>query len=291
MTLNQLQYFTTVVRQRSFTRAAQQLHVSQPALSKSVRQLEQEFDAEFIDRSAKDFNLTDSGVLFNEYALKILTCVDSQTREVRQRLHSTAGKLRIGIPPTSGSIYYHALISQFCSAYPDIRLEIIEVPSRQILSLLESGELELGVLLEPVDQEEYVSCPAVQSEIVAVVSRDHPLAGAETVRFAQLREEPMLMISQDFMFSGMVEELCRRAGFVPKTAFESSQWDLLYEMAIDGQGVAFFPKALMEKHPRSEAVCLRLREPEAPWTLSVAYRRGRFVTPPMQHFLDMCRVK
>ena len=66
MTLNQLQYFTQVVRQRSFTRAAQLLHVSQPALSKSVRLLEQEFGADFVDRTAKDFTLTPSGELFCE---------------------------------------------------------------------------------------------------------------------------------------------------------------------------------------------------------------------------------
>jgi len=289
MTLNQLQYYAHVVRERSFTKAAQQLHVSQPALSTSVRLLEQEFEAEFIARTAKDFALTEAGELFYEYAVRILSFTDSQTREARQRLHSAASALRIGIPPTSGSIYYHSLITQFRAAYPCIDLQIMEVPSRQILSLLDSGELDLGVILEPVSREEYVAQPAVQSEIVAVVSRDHPLAQYGTVSFSRLQNEPLLMISQDFMFSGVVEGLCREAGFAPQVAFESSQWDLLYEMAIDGQGVAFFPKALMEKHPRSEAVCLHLREPEAPWTLSVAFRKGRFVTAPMQHFLAMCR--
>ena len=97
------------------------------------------------------------------------------------------------------------------------------------------------------------------------------------------------MISQDFMFSGLVEEMCREAGFTPRVVFESSQWDLLYEMALDGQGVAFFPRALINKHPRPEAVCLELREPHTPWTLSVAYRKGRFITTPMRLFLDMCK--
>ena len=169
MTLHQLIYFTEIVRQRSFTRAAQHLHISQPALSKSVRMLEQEFEAEFIDRIAKDFSLTDSGVLFHEYAHKILSFVDSQTREIRQRIESAAGTLRIGIPPTSGSIYYHTLISRFRALYPDIDLQIMEVPSRQILSSLNEGQLDLGVVLEPVNRENYVVQRAVRSEIVAVV--------------------------------------------------------------------------------------------------------------------------
>ena len=91
------------------------------------------------------------------------------------------------------------------------------------------------------------------------------------------------------MFSGLVESLCRQAGFAPQVAFESSQWDLLYEMALDGRGVAFFPKALMDKHPRSEAVCLHLQDPAAPWILSVAYRKERFLSTPMQLFLELCK--
>ena len=289
MTLHQSIYFTEIVRQRSFTRAAQHLHISQPALSKSVRMLEQEFEAEFIDRIAKDFSLTDSGVLFHEYAQKILSFVDSQTREIRQRIESAAGTLRIGIPPTSGSIYYHTLISRFRALYPDIDLQIMEVPSRQILSSLNEGQLDLGVVLEPVNRENYVVQRAVRSEIVAVVSQSHPLADEISVPVSRLRDEPILMISQDFMFSGLVEEMCREAGFTPRVVFESSQWDLLYEMALDGQGVAFFPRALINKHPRPEAVCLELREPHTPWTLSVAYRKGRFITTPMRLFLDMCK--
>lgn len=289
MTLHQLQYFAEIVRQRSFTRAARQLHISQPALSKSVRLLEQEFEAEFIDRNAKDFALTDSGALFYEYAQKLLAFTDAQTREIRQRIQSAADTLHIGIPPTSGSIYYHTLISQFQATYPDIVLQITEVPSRRILSLLDEGQLDLGVVLEPISREAYVTRPVVRSEIVAVVSLDHPLAGCGTISLSRLRDEPLLMISQDFMFSGVVESLCRQAGFAPQVAFESSQWDLLYEMALDGRGVAFFPKALMDKHPRSEAVCLHLQDPTAPWILSVAYRKERFLSTPMQLFLELCK--
>ena len=93
--VNDLLSFMVVARERSFTRAAQLLHVSQPALSKSVRLLEQEFGADFVDRTAKDFTLTPSGELFCEYAQRILSFVDGQTRELRQRI-GAADTLRIG---------------------------------------------------------------------------------------------------------------------------------------------------------------------------------------------------
>ena len=73
--------------------------------------------------------------------------------------------------------------------------------------------------------------------------------------------------------------------------FESSQWDLIYEMAIDNRGVAFFPKVLMDKYLRKEARYLRLRHPDAAWTLCVAYRKDRYITASMRCFLDLCNPK
>lgn len=97
--------------------------------------------------------------MFYEYAQKLLAFTDAQTREIRQRIQSAADTLHIGIPPTSGSIYYHTLISQFQATYPDIVLQITEVPSRRILSLLDEGQLDLGVVLEPISREAYVTRP------------------------------------------------------------------------------------------------------------------------------------
>ena len=99
MRLIQLQYFVEIVRQQSFTRAAEKLYVSQPALSKSVRMLEQEFKVDLINRTEKSFVLTKSGQLFFDYAQRILETVELQTHELNQRLHGLEGSLRIGIPP------------------------------------------------------------------------------------------------------------------------------------------------------------------------------------------------
>lgn len=246
MRLIQLQYFVEIVRQQSFTRAAEKLYVSQPALSKSVRMLEQEFKVDLINRTEKSFVLTKSGQLFFDYAQRILETVELQTHELNQRLHGLEGSLRIGIPPTSGTIYYHSLISHFCEAYPNIDLHILEVPSRTILEKMEANKLDLGVVLEPFSSEQYYTKRAIESEVVLVVSERHPLAKRSAVSFSELAHEKFLMMSKDFLFRGIMTDYCMQAGFEPTVIFESSQWDLIYEMAIDNRGVAFFPKVLMD---------------------------------------------
>ena len=106
MTLNQLNYYVEIVRQGSFTKAAEKLFVSQPTLSKAIRALEEEFQMELINRGAKEFQLTPQGNVFNEYAVKILDFYHTQTQELFQRLHSADGTLKLGIPPTAGAIFF-----------------------------------------------------------------------------------------------------------------------------------------------------------------------------------------
>ena len=114
------------------------------------------------------------------------------------------------------------------------------------------------------------------------------LAARESVDFSELQGEKFLMMSADFMFHNRILELCREAGFAPTVVFESSQWDLIYEMTIDNQGISFFPRLLLEKFQRTQARQIRLDHPSAYWTLSVAYRKDRFLTSAMKCFLNMC---
>lgn len=113
MTMNQLSYYVEVVQQKNFTKAAEKLFVSQSTLSKSIRALEMEFQVELINRMSKKFALTPEGYLFYEYAMKLLKYYHVQTQELYQHLHSTSGILKVGIPPTAGTVYFYSLLYQF----------------------------------------------------------------------------------------------------------------------------------------------------------------------------------
>lgn len=288
MKLYQLQYYVEVVRQKSFTHAAEKLYISQSALSKSIQALEQSFQISLINRTVREFSLTAEGQLFYDYAVKVLRFVDAETRALRQQLHHMDGSLDLGLPPTAGSIYFYALLNQFKKAYPNIQLNLTEVPSTVIFERLEAHQLDMGVVLEPFRNDQYISRAVCRSEIVLTVSAGHPLAARESVDFSELQGEKFLMMSADFMFHNRILELCREAGFAPTVVFESSQWDLIYEMTIDNQGISFFPRLLLEKFQRTQARQIRLDHPSAYWTLSVAYRKDRFLTSAMKCFLNMC---
>ena len=290
-TILQFQYYTAVVRQQGFTAAAETLFVSQPALSKSIRALEQEFQVELIDRRVKTFRLTPEGELFYDYALKILSHFENQVDELYQRLHGSGGVLHFGLPPTAGSIYFYACIQKFKQQYPQTDLKLEEFPSKTILKLLDEKKLDIGCVLEPVHDSRYHVRPVFTSELMLVVSTKHPLARRKLVRFSELKDEPFLIMSSDYTFRDLVTSCCQDAGFAPNVVFESSQWDLVSEMVADNQGITFFSKALLDKYAPKKIKVIPLKEPTPPWVLSLIYRKDKFMTPQMQHFLEICLKK
>lgn len=288
MTLNQLSYYAEIVQQSSFTKAAEKLFVSQSTLSKSIRTLETEFETELIDRSAKDFQLTKEGKIFYEYTLNLLEYYQLQTQELYQRIHGGNSTLSLGLPPTAGTIYFFSQIYKFQQKYPQVDLRITEMTSKSVKELVGTGKLDLGVVIEPFHDDAFFSRKVYASEAVLVVSKQHSLAAKRTVNALELKEERFLMVTPDYMYYDLVLNYCKMAGFTPKVAFESSQWDLLLEMVAAGQGVTILPKPIVDKCYNARVHQARLKNPEFPWALTLIYRKDKFLTEPMQHFLNLC---
>ena len=288
MTLNQLRYYTEIVQQKNFTKAAERLFVSQSTLSKSIRALEDEFKIEFISRICKEFKLTREGEIFYEYAVRILDFYNNQTEEQFRRLKRADGTLKIGIPPTSGAIFFFSVLHRFKKKYPGIDLRIDESASKSIHKMVADGKLDIGAVIEPFHDECLYKRPVCTSEAVLLVSKQHPLAENSIVAFSELKSEKFLSISSEYMFSDIVQNKCREAGFEPKVVFESYQWEWILEMVADNQGVSILPKPLIDKFHTERVCMIRLKEPDFPWTLSLIYRKDKFVTVPMQCFLDTC---
>lgn len=288
VTHNQLVYLIEIVRQRSFTRAAEKLFLSQSTLSKSIHALEAELQVELIDRQSKDFALTEAGELTYAYAQRIVDFVSGQTQELNQRLRGLGGTLTVGLPPTAGPAYFYPRLYEFRQRYPNIQLNIRETPAKTICEMMEAGKIDIGIVLEPLENPAYVVRPVYRSEIVLCVSRDHPLAERGTVALRELKDADFLMMSPDFMFRDIVEGHCRQAGFAPRVVFESSQWDMIYDMAATGYGVAFFGRWLMEKMGGEGTRMLQVSDPPMPWILSVCYLKDKFLTEPMRRFLTIC---
>lgn len=287
MNLNQLEYFIELADQKNFTKAAEDLFVSQSTISKSIRALEEEYGVTLIDRNAKKFQLTTEGEIFYKSARQILLNYNEETMELHSMLKSKKGTLCIGIPPVTITACFSPIIYQYRHRYPDIHLKISEVGANNVRNLLADGTLDLGAVINPFDDDDFVAMPPlVKSEAVLLVPESHRLAKQPDVRFAELKGERFMILTSDYMLHDIIINDCLQSGFTPDIQFESSQWDLLVEMVAMNQGISILPKPIVDKFWYPQIRAIHLKDPVFPWEPVIIYRKDKFITSPMQYFLD-----
>lgn len=288
--IDHFMYFIEAVKRNSITKAAQALFLSQPTISKAIRSLEKEYNTELIDRRAKRFKLTTAGETFYISASKIVSNFKQETEILTTLLQSERGTLTLGIPPVTITTIY-PIINQFRHMYPEITLNIQEVGAQTAYSLAKSGAVDVAVIIEPFDDDDFHRIPMMQSEAVCVVSRGHRLSNYDIISFPQLQKEPFLLLDSSFMLHHNVVAACQEAGFTPHISLQSFQWDLLVEAADGGEGITILPKPIIDKFCQFQVKQIRLQNPALPWIPIAIYHKEKFVSMPMKLFFELleCR--
>lgn len=287
MTSNHLRYFIEVVEQKNFTKAAEKLYISQSAISKAIHSLEKELQTSLYVHDTRNFVLTSSGELLYQFAKDVLEYYTMRENELKAKIKNENNILRLGLPPTAGSIYFYSLIRDFKKQNPEIELQINDATSKYIPDLLLEGKLDLGVVIEPYEDERFIKKVAYQTEAVFVVSNQHPLANQKEVDFSTLKEENFIQVTKDFQYRKVFENYCQKAGFIPKIAFETNQWDMIIEMVADHQGVSILPLPLLNNYHSNRIRCISITHPKFPWALTLI-RLGKVpVTDAMGKFIDL----
>ncbi|MCW0482398.1 LysR family transcriptional regulator [Gaoshiqia sediminis] len=209
MNINQLTYFIELVRHRSFSRAAAQLHISQPALSLQIQKLEEEYSYQLIDRTRKPLSLTSEGELFYEKALTIVQLVDDLNQLGLDMDEQAEGKLRVGIIPTLSPYLVPLFIDALNEKYPRLFLEITEVNTEDIITRLTFNELDLGILSTPVIAKNIGFVPLFYERFYLYVSDRHSLFAEEKISQDQLQTEELWYLREGNCFQNQVNSICQ----------------------------------------------------------------------------------
>lgn len=287
MTFNHLKYFIEVVNQKSFTRASEKLFISQSTISKALSSLEAELNTTLYEHGNREFILTQTGQYLYDFAKDVLGYWNVKEDELIEKIKMDNDKLKLGLPPTAGSIFFFGLIRQFKAKNPTTQLIINDATSKFIPDMLLEGKLDLGIVIEPFEDTRFIKKIAYQTESVLVISRKHKLANQDTVSFKELKEELFLQVTRDFQYRQVFEKICLKAGFNPHISFESNQWDMILEMVADNQGITVLPLPLVEKYKPQNVKCIHLTDPCFPWALTVIRAKGHPVTQGMKKFIEL----
>lgn len=287
MNLKHLSYFVDISKRESFTKAADDIYVSQSALSKSVKSLEQELNVTLIDRTSKSFNLTEEGRILYVEGEKLLQYIDKSQDEIIEKIHRSRRRLRIGVPPVISTVYFSQLLFRFIKQYPNIELEISEVGANIVQNQINAGNIDIGVVILPIiNSDNYHIIPAMSSDNALIVNKDHPLASRDEVDFKELEHEDFLILDRTYMLHDRIIKNCEIAGFYPHITTESSQWDFLAEMVAYNQGISILPVPIMKRFYSSDRIkMIRLKEPEFPWNIAMIFKKEKLITAQMEEFI------
>ncbi|MGG3563343.1 LysR family transcriptional regulator [Neobacillus rhizosphaerae] len=283
--LRQLRLFIEVAKQKSITKAAENMHISQPALSKSIMALEDEMGMTLIIRTNKTSDLTDAGKVVLEYALRMTVLVDEMKTTLVDMTNLSRGQINIGLPPFIGSLFFPRVMAKFHHAFPNIELNITEYGGARVVKSVEEGEFELGVAVLPIDEQQFSVYPIVEEEMRLVVYKDHHLSDRNEVELKELRDEEFIFYHEEFALNQIMRNHFIAAGFEPKILFKSSQWDLMTEMVAANLGITILPQSICNRAFNSDLKVIKLQD-DIMWRLAVITKKDRYISNAGRTFID-----
>ena len=278
MDIQHLQYFVAVAIHGSFTKAAQKLYVTQPTISKMIKNIEEELGVSLFDRSGKQIKLTDAGNVIFTQAQNIIKSFENLSDELDDLMSLKTGSIEIGLPPMIGSRFFPKIIQKFHKQYPNISLQVVEVGAKSVERDVSNGTLDLGVVVLPTKEDHFHAYSFVNEKLMLLVHPDHPLSQKDIVTLSELEEETFILFSKDFTLHDRIIEECVRVGFNPNIIYESSQWDFISEMVAANLGIALLPETVTRAVNSEKVRIIPLHEPVIPWHLAIIWRRDRYLS-------------
>ena len=241
-TLRQLQYFLAVMELRHFGLAAEQCCVSQSTLSAGIQELESMLGVQLFERSHRKISPTESALAMAEKAEQILSLSEAMVDEVQDKGLAMTGNLRLGVIPTIGPFLLPRVLPEIRNRYPDLKLQLIEDQTANLLKRMNEGSLDAIILALPFDIGKLEKKVFWSENFMVAVPANHSMAKLESINSLKLPAEELLLLEEGHCFSEHVLEACRMKGMGKNSAFQGTSLYTLIQMVASGQGVTFIPE-------------------------------------------------
>ena len=275
MDLRALRYFSAVVREGHFGRAARSLGIAQPPLSRQIQKLERELGVALLHRTQKKFEVTQAGILLYERARRLLDGADLAEADVRRLGTGQTGRLVIGFVHSNAFTILPGVVARFRAAYPDVEIDLREMWHSNLVAGLETGSIDVGLLRPPVSSSALQVVTLIREPFLALVPAAHRLAQRRTMQLRQFIAEPFVMYSQlgSPLIHNRVMDMCKRAGFAPRIAQYADQIHTVASFVGAGIGVALAPSTVTSFNMPGLRY-LQIADKPAPLPMGVMWRMG-----------------
>lgn len=279
MDIVHLSYFLEVAHHKSFTKASQSLHISQPSISKGIRTLEEEWGQKLFYRHGHSVELTEAGHTLLPQIKSIVCQFQQLEQQMTEDQDFQRGSLSIGIPPMIGSSFLSPLIRDFLRRYPHIELKLTEDGSNKIAEAVRNGSLQVGFVALPVADNDMESYIFNNEPLQIVLPPDHLLANRSKLSLLDIKDEPFVFFTKTFSLYSIVTDQFQKIGIRPHIVSQSDNWDFIAEMVRVRLGIALLPKRICQRLDRKDFVIIDLK-PDIPWILSMIWNEKGYISTP-----------
>jgi DNA-binding transcriptional LysR family regulator len=288
MELRHLRSLVAVARHGSFTKAGEELHLAQSAISQHVRRLEQELGVEVFRRSSRSVDLTSEGRLVLAYAQRVLTEVEGMHQELAEMTGLLRGEVRIGGMYPTGIYDLAGVLADFRAEHRSVTIHMLEGTQDELLALLRTDELDCVFTAVDPDRigNEFAATLIWEDEFVVAMHPDHPLAEHRHVTLDELAGEDLIAYRENSALRRRLEHKMGEAGLEPRNAFVCTEMAGVRTLASKGLGVAVVPRSAAEED--GPAIAWRPFGPEPlTWPVALIWRAARRQPPAAKAFLAL----
>jgi LysR family hydrogen peroxide-inducible transcriptional activator len=238
--IQSLEQFVVLARTKNFTRAGEELNLSQSALSRAIQKLEDQLGQPLFERKPREVVLTDLGELLLERAKKILKLVEDTFSELSEA--GRRGRVRLGAIPTIAPYFLPSLLGSFAEKHPDISVIVQEDTTESLIKSCSHGDIDLAIVALPIIAKYLEVEPLFTEELLLVLPAGHPLAAEESIAVASVDGYPFVMLNEAHCLSENISSFCRRQSVQPVTIERTSQLTTVQELVALDHGVSIVPE-------------------------------------------------
>jgi DNA-binding transcriptional LysR family regulator len=284
MEWHQLEYFKTIAQLQHFTQAAEQLSISQPALSRSIAKLEEELDCPLFDRRGKGVVLNRYGQLFLRHVERALQEITAGRQVIQDLLHPDHGSISLSFLHSLGSNLVPGLISKFRSINPNIQFKLYQNASSFLLDQLDAGEIDL-CLCAPIEKMDRIDwLPLFTEELFVVVPDGHRLSSRSSIHLNEIANEPIITFKQNYVLRILADQFFKEAGINPFITFEGEEITTVTGLVEAKLGVSLIPR--ISGLDKDTIHFLRVSKPKCQRSIGLAWTKEKYLSPAAQKFKD-----
>ena len=286
MTLKQLKAFLVLARTLNYANAAEELCLSQSALSLSIKSLEEELGGKLFKRNTRRVDLTLEGQSLIPYAKKLLANWEDMEKDVKQRFKLHRGTLNIASMPFATHAVLPAVMHEFSKKHPNISFSIHDVTNEKIIENVQQGIFEIGICFEPPVNHQLIFQPLFQEDFLALVPKDHPLAQQKSVTWQQLCVHPFITLQNPSIIRHIIEENCHKNQMILDLKVECHQISSLSHFVAFGMGISAIPRRFQNFIDQQQNILIELVDGKIPPPVGIIYQKDAELSNASAEFIN-----